>query len=438
MRKVERAIAPAASLSRRGFLVTASAAAASGITLAQGLGRPGPVRIDTASLPPYGNSTIPPGIRSRTVANVNGLTVHMLEAGYETPGRPAVLLLHGFPELAYSWRKVMLPLAAAGYHVIAPDQRGYGRTTGWDDSYDADPDPFRILNMVRDAIGLVYALGHRSVAMVVGHDAGAPVASWSALVRPDIFRSITIMSSPFEGPPSLPFDTANGAAAPRPAPTDDELDAELAKLDPPRKYYQNYQRTRGANDDMLHAPQGLHAFFRAYYHYKSADWKGNKPHPLKARTAAEMAQIPTYYVMERDKGMAETVAPIHAVGGRDRGVQVADRGRSRRVRDRIRPDPFHRRPAGLSSAARLRPQEPRRDAHVLGPHHRCAIDVHRRQERLGHLSDARARSTRCGRAPAREWSGFHLLDGAGHWVQQEQPEQVSTLLIQFLRDQRRS
>src|SRR4029453_2073623 len=100
------------------------------------------------------------------------------------------------------------------------------------------------------------------------------------------------------------------APLPRPAQTDDELDAELAKLSPPRKYYQNYQRTRGANDNMLHAPQGLHAFFRAYYHYKSADWKGNNPHPLKARTAAEMAQIPTYYVMERDKGMAETVAPM--------------------------------------------------------------------------------------------------------------------------------
>jgi pimeloyl-ACP methyl ester carboxylesterase len=194
--------------------------------------------------------------------------------------------------------------------VIAPDQRGYGRTTGWDDTYDADPDPFRILNMVRDAMALVYALGYRSVAMVVGHDAGAPVASWSALIRPDVFRSITIMSSPFEGPPAMPFDTANGAAPPRPAPTDEELDAELAKLNPPRKYYQNYQRTRGANDNMLHAPQGLHAFFRAYYHYKSADWKGNNPHPLKARIAEEMAKIPTYYVMEKDKGMAETVAPF--------------------------------------------------------------------------------------------------------------------------------
>ena len=296
-------------LSRRDLVATASVAA-SGFALAQGSTGAATVGTDIANLPPYGNGTLPPGIRSRSIANVNGLTVHILEAGYESPGRPAVLLLHGFPELAYSWRKVMLPLAAAGYHAIAPDQRGYGRTTGWDDSYDADPDPFRILNMVRDAMGLVFALGYREVAAVVGHDAGSPVAAWSALIRPDVFRSVTMMSSPFAGVPSLPFNTANGAPPPRPAQTDDELDAELAKLSPPRKYYQNYQRTRGANHDMLHAPQGLHAFFRAYYHYKSADWKGNKPHPLKARTAAEMAEIPTYYVMERDKGMAATVAPF--------------------------------------------------------------------------------------------------------------------------------
>src|SRR6266404_3097590 len=216
-------------VSRRLF-ITASAAA--GLALSQGAARAAIVRTDLASLPPYGNGTLPAGIRSRAVANVNGMTVHILEAGFEQSGRPVVLLLHGFPELAYSWRKVMLPLAAAGYHVIAPDQRGYGRTIGWDDSYDADPDAFRILNMVRDAVGLLYALGHRSVAMVVGHDAGAPVASWAALIRPDIFRSVTILSSPFEGAPSLPFNTANGAPLPRPAATDDEL----AKSKPPRKY----------------------------------------------------------------------------------------------------------------------------------------------------------------------------------------------------------
>src|SRR6266436_5699406 len=174
--------------SRRAFLATAAAAGA-GLSIAPSAPlRAAIVRTDFSTLPPYGNGTLPAGVRSRQIANVNGMAVHILEAGYETPGRPAVLLMHGFPELAYSWRKVMPPLAAAGYHVIAPDQRGYGRTIGWDDSYDADADAFRILNMTRDAIGLVYALGYRSVAMVVGHDAGAPVASWSALIRPDIFR----------------------------------------------------------------------------------------------------------------------------------------------------------------------------------------------------------------------------------------------------------
>ena len=87
--------------------------------------------------------------------------MHVLEAGFETKGRPCVLLLHGFPELAYSWRKVMLPIAAAGFHVIAPDQRGYGRTTGWDGDYDGDVGSFRILNLVRDALALVSAFGYR-------------------------------------------------------------------------------------------------------------------------------------------------------------------------------------------------------------------------------------------------------------------------------------
>src|ERR1700734_578443 len=178
--------------SRRAFLATAA--------LGTFAARAAIVQTDFSTLPPYGKGAIPAGIRSRQIANVNGMTVHILEAGYETPGRPAVLLLHGFPELAYSWRKVMPPLAAAGYHVFAPDQRGYGRTLGWDDSFDADSDNFRILNMVRDAVGLVYAMGYRSVAAVVGHDAGAPVASWGALIRPDVFTSVAILSSPFGGP----------------------------------------------------------------------------------------------------------------------------------------------------------------------------------------------------------------------------------------------
>src|SRR6266700_5865118 len=119
--------------------------------------------------PTFPDLPLPPTIRSRFVDGINGLCMHVLEAGFETRGRPCLLLLHGFPELAYSWRKLMPDLADAGYHVIAPDQRGYGRTTGWDATYDGELAPFRLLNLARDALGLVSVLGHRAVAAVVGH-----------------------------------------------------------------------------------------------------------------------------------------------------------------------------------------------------------------------------------------------------------------------------
>ena len=78
--------------------------------------------------------------------HINGLTMHVLEAGFEHAAKGnakgRILLLHGFPELAYSWRKLMLPLAQAGYHFIALDQRSYGQTTGWDGGYDGDVGSF--------------------------------------------------------------------------------------------------------------------------------------------------------------------------------------------------------------------------------------------------------------------------------------------------------
>ena len=155
--------------------------------------------------------------------------MHIVEAGSAAPGRPAVLLLHGFPELAYSWRKIM-PTLAAGFHVIAPDQRGYGRTTGWSANYDDDLGPFRLLNAVRDALGLVAALGYRSVASVVGHDFGASIAAWCALVRPDVFRSVALMSAPFSGPPDLPFDTERHPPKVPASPTIHEALAALPRL----------------------------------------------------------------------------------------------------------------------------------------------------------------------------------------------------------------
>src|ERR1700675_1872633 len=107
---------------------------------------------DPVTLPPYGNGTLAPGIRSRMVFNINGLSMHVLEAGFDEPDRPLVLLLHGFPDLCYYWRKILFPLGAAGFPGIAPDQRGYALTSGWDDSSDVDLRPFSLLTIARDAL----------------------------------------------------------------------------------------------------------------------------------------------------------------------------------------------------------------------------------------------------------------------------------------------
>jgi pimeloyl-ACP methyl ester carboxylesterase len=371
-------------------------------------------------------SLLPPGIRSRFVEGVNGLRMHVLEAGFETRGRPCVLLLHGFPELAYSWRKVMPTLAAAGYHVIAPDQRGYGRTTGWDADYDGDLHPFRLLNLVRDALGLVSAFGYTSVAAVVGHDFGSPVAAWCALLRGDVFRSVALMSAPFAGAPSLPFDTSD---APPAATPDDPVHRELAALPRPRKHYQWYYSTRQADADMTHAPQGVHDFLRAYYHHKSADWPGNTPYPLQDWTANELAKLPTYYVMDLGRDMAETVAaemPSPAqiaacqwLPDRELGFYSAEYARTG-FQGGLQ---WYR--CGTSSAftAELQTFSGRRidvpSCFIAG---KQDWGIYQRPGAIEAMQ-----TTAC-----TDMRGCHLIDGAGHWVQQEQPDQVSRLLLQFL------
>ena len=222
----------------------------------------------------YGKDTLPPGIRSRYVKNNNGVKMHILEAGFEEERRPSVVFLHGFPELAYTWRNQLLPVANAGFHVIAPDLRGYGRSVTVPVTYEDDVLPYSRMNCVSDVVGLVRALGHDRVACVVGHDWGGPTAAWCALVRPDVFQSVILVSTPFGGPPTLPLDTASH---PEKVVPEIDIDRDLAALPRPRKHYSSYWATRGANEDMWHAPEGVHDLLRALYYFKSADWKGNKP-----------------------------------------------------------------------------------------------------------------------------------------------------------------
>ncbi|NQW52476.1 MAG: alpha/beta fold hydrolase [Rhodospirillales bacterium] len=380
---------------------------------------------------PLSPSVLPPGIRSRYVDNVNGLRMHVLEAGYQTPGRPGILLIHGFPELAYSWRKIMGPLAAAGYHVFAPDMRGYGRTSPTPVNYDDDLRPYGTVNRLKDMLALVSAMGHRSLPAVFGHDQGSPLAGWCALARPDIFRSVVMMSAPFGGAPTLPFNTANVPAVPVPAGNPNAIYDELAKLSPPRKHYQRYYQTREANTNMWPSKQGMLAFFRAYYHAKSADWQQNKPQPLAARTAAEWAKLPRYYVMDLDKGMAEQVAvdmPTAAEIAANKWLPDAELA--------VYAEEYGRTgfQGGLNG---YRGAPGGEDLQLFAGR---TLDVPSSfisgKQDWGTYQNPGSLE-RLEKQITTKYRGTHLLDGAGHWVQQEQSAALSALLLEFVKKETR-
>ncbi|UIX32765.1 alpha/beta hydrolase [Streptomyces sp. GQFP] len=116
--------------------------------------------------------------------------IHLVEQG----SGPLVLLLHGFPEFWYSWRHQLPALAAAGYRAVAIDVRGYGRS-----SRPEATSAYRMLDLVEDNVAVVHALGECS-AVLVGHDWGATIAATSALVRPDVFRAVALLSVPYTPP----------------------------------------------------------------------------------------------------------------------------------------------------------------------------------------------------------------------------------------------
>ena len=311
--------------------------------------------------------------------------------------------------------------------MVAPDQRGYGRTTGWQADYDDDLAPFFMLNLVRDIVGLVAALGYREAA-VVGHDYGSPVAAACAVVRPDVFRSVVIMSAPFGGtPPLLPDPkAAPGTAAGLSNP---DLTRDLAALARPRKHYQWYYSTRPADADMRNCPEGIHAFLRAYFHMKSADWTANRPHRLEAWRADEIAKLPTYYVMDLEEDMpatvrpempsAEAIAACRWLSDEALAVYAEEYGRIG-FQGGLQ---WYRVVTGGHWGRELKTFAGRTidvpSAFIAGASdwgiYQKPGDFERMQN--GAMTDLR---------------GVHILDGAGHWVQQEQADTVAGLLVDFL------
>jgi pimeloyl-ACP methyl ester carboxylesterase len=257
---------------------------------------------------------------------------------------------------------------------------------------------------------------------VVGHDFGSSVAAHCALARPELFNAVVLMSAPFPGAPATA--AAAGPAARR------DIHADLAALPRPRKHYQWYYATRAAADDMLHAPQGLHAFLRAYFHVKSADWPGNQPHPLPDGAAATLARLPDYYVMPLDATMPQAVAADMPDAGQiaacrwlpdaDLDIYVREFGRTG-FQGGLN---WYRRATDGSLLADLRLFAGR---HIEPP----TIFIAGAADWGVHQSPGAFDAMRT-RACA-DFRGATLLADAGHWVQIEQPKAVTDALLAFLR-----
>lgn len=360
----------------------------------------------------------------------NGLTFHILEAGYTADReKPLLLLLHGFPELAFSWRKVMPSLAQAGYYVVAVDQRGYGRTTGWDNSVFSKTNlpQFTLTNLVRDMVVLVNALGYRKVQCVIGHDFGAVSSSMCALIRPDMFESVVMMSHPFKEHTALPFNTAR-EEFPASQPVQD-IQKELRDLPEPRKHYKWYNSTAAAALHWSVPPQGLHAFLRGYIHLKSADWKGNNPHLLKAWEANELAVMPHYYIMPLHRSMPEVVATLMEdedpdkttvwmpEGDLDVYVQEWNRTGFQGALNwyRCQTDPAQMKDLYLFAGKKI--EVP-------------AIFISGEKD-WGNYQQPGALES-CPQS-CLKFRGVKFIEGAGHWPQQEQPEKVVEEILSFLK-----
>ena len=315
-------------------------------------------------------------IRHRVIP-ANGIEMHLAEAG----DGPLVLMCHGWPELWYSWRHQLMALAEAGFHAVAPDMRGFGQTSAPD-----DVGAYTILHNVGDMVALTDALGGKR-ALIVGHDWGAPVAWHCALLRPDLFPAVVAMSVPHRRRgPLPPLDTLRKAG----------------KSD----YYYLYFQEQSAEDEFARDPR--YTLARILY-----IGSGDTPRDDKMSMYVDRARgflgsprgavpLPPWLTEQDIAVFAAEYARTGFRGGLN-WYRNIDRNWELTA-------PWH--------AAKI--MQP---ALFIAGTHDAVITGSMGQRALDEMDSV-----------VPNLRGKILLEGAGHWIQQERPAEVNAALVEFARE----
>ena len=315
-------------------------------------------------------------IKHRIVA-ANGINMHIAEQGRG----PLVLLCHGFPETWYSWRHQLGALAGAGFRAVAPDMRGYAQTDAPDDI-----ESYSILHLVGDMVGLVRALGETN-AVIVGHDWGASVAWTAALIRPDIFRAVAALSIPLR---------PRGPTAPL---------AALRAAGFERLYYFYFQEPGVAEAEF---ERDVSAVMRKGIYTLSGDAPASSEwSPMLAPgsgfldKAIEPEHLPAWITEDDIEAVSVEFTrtgfrgPLNWYRNIDRNWELTGAFADRQIEQ----------PALFIAGAR--------DVSIAGPN-KAAVD------QLSKTVPGLKRQL--------------LIEGAGHWIGEERPAEVSEALIRFLKE----
>jgi pimeloyl-ACP methyl ester carboxylesterase len=313
-------------------------------------------------------------------AHTNGIRMHYVEQGKG----PMVLLCHGWPESWYSWRHQITALAAAGFRVVAPDQRGYGETDAPD-----EVETYDILNLIADVVGLVQSLGEDR-AFIVGHDVGSGVAQSAALLRPDMFRALGLLSVPYLSRqklrPSVRFDIATQE----------------------KHFYQHYFQPRGhvereLEEDVARSISGI--LYMASGEARAASAESSFVYFKKGTRLIDNLVLPDrlppwlsqadldHFVAQFERSGFR--GPINWYRNFDRNWELTPFLDGAKI---LQPTIFAT--GSLDGVLKMFPAE------------YAALEIN--VPRL---------------------AGKHLIPGAGHWVQQERPTEINELLIGFLKEQ---